>query len=340
MIALLCFCLFILMVSGMLTWFLRRYALLTHLLDIPNHRSSHIVPTPGGGGLAFVLCFNLVVLSLTFLRVIPFNLFLLFAGIGTLVAMLGFIDDYRPIPAKWRLTGHFAACGFALYLLGGMPAVSILSWTVATGLFSNILAVFYLVWLLNLYNFMDGIDGIAAVEAITVCSSGALLYFFHGFDIAMLLPIGLAVSVGGFLFWNFPVARIFMGDAGSGFLGFVLGMFSLMAATINANFFWSWLILLGVFIVDASITLLRRAMTGKRLSEAHCSHAYQHACRYYGSHRAVTLRVLAINLLWLLPMAIAVANNLIGGFSGLFIAYTPIIVLAFVFNAGKEGSTS
>lgn len=337
MIALAGFCLFILGASCAVTWFLRRYALLTNLLDIPNHRSSHVIPTPRGGGLAFVFCFILVVLSLTLLKLIPFTLFILFAGIGAFIATIGFIDDHRHIPAKWRLLAHFAACALALYLFGGMPEIS---WILPVGLICNIVAIVYLVWLLNLFNFMDGIDGIAAIEAISVCLGGALLYFFHGHGTPMLLPIALAFSVGGFLIWNFPPARIFMGDAGSGFLGFSLGMFSIQAATISASFFWSWLILLGVFTVDATITLLYRAITGKRVFDAHCNHGYQHACRRYGSHRAVTLSVLAINLLWLLPLALAVGNNQLDCYTGLFIAYTPIILLAFKFHAGKEISVS
>lgn len=337
MAALTGFCLFILSTSCAVTWFLRRYALLTNLMDVPNHRSSHVVPTPRGGGLAFVFCFTLVVLSLTLLKLIPFTLFMLFAGLGAFVATLGFIDDHRHIPAKWRLIGHFAACSLALYLLGGMPEMG---WIIPGGLLGNLVAIVGLTWILNLYNFMDGIDGLAAIEAISVCLGGALLYFMHGYDIAMLLPIALALSVGGFLIWNFPPARIFMGDAGSGFLGFALGAMSIQAATIDTRFFWSWLILLGVFIVDASITLLVRASRGQRVFDAHCTHAYQHAARHYGTHRAVTLRVLAINVFWLLPLAIAVGNSWFNCLVGLFMAYTPIIIIAFKFNAGKKMGVS
>ena len=327
---------FILIASCALTWAFRRYALINSLLDIPNHRSSHVEPTPRGGGLAFVFCFILVVLSLAYLKIIHSTMFITLVGFGTFIAILGFLDDHRSISAKWRLPGHFIACGFALYFLGGMPDITIFSWTLSAGLLTNVFAVFYLAWLLNLFNFMDGIDGIAAVEAVTVCLSGVLIYFLHHHDIEMLLPFSLAVSVSGFLFWNFPPARIFMGDAGSSFLGFVLGLFSIQAAQITPSFFWSWLILLGVFIVDASVTLLRRAVNGERVIDAHRNHAYQHACRYYGKHRAVTLRVLIINLSWLLPLAIAVSNDVIDGFIGLLIAYIPLVFLAFKFNAGKH----
>jgi len=117
----------------------------------------------------------------------------------------------------------------------------------------------YIVWLLNLYNFMDGIDGIASIEAITVCIVGSTLYWlcFPGSTIwaASLL---LIASVTGFLFWNYPPARVFMGDAGSGFLGVTLAVFAVSSVTLGQRFFWVWTILLGVFVVDATTTLLRR----------------------------------------------------------------------------------
>jgi Fuc2NAc and GlcNAc transferase len=217
-----------------------------------------------------------------------------------------------------------------------MPAIPLLGWTLASGLIINILGVFYLVWLLNLYNFMDGIDGIAALEALVICVAGAILYYVTDNTTAAFLPLSLAVAVAGFLFWNFPPARIFMGDAGSGFLGLILGILSIQAATVEANFFWSWLILLGVFIVDATVTLLRRGISGEIHFEAHCSHAYQHASRYYGKHRTVTLGVLLIDLLWLFPIAIAVGLNIINGSLGLVIAYFPLYILALKFKAGKK----
>ncbi|MNJ60286.1 putative undecaprenyl-phosphate N-acetylglucosaminyl 1-phosphate transferase [compost metagenome] len=149
------------------------------------------------------------------------------------------------------------------------------------------------------------------------------------------MPLLLALAVVGFLIWNFPPARIFMGDAGSGFLGIVLGIFSLQAAWINSNLFFAWLILLGVFIVDATVTLFRRLLRGEKVYEAHRSHAYQFASRKYGRHLPVTLAVLVINLVWLIPLAVAVALEALAPWLGLVISYTPLIYLAFSFKAGQ-----
>ena len=149
------------------------------------------------------------------------------------------------------------------------------------------------------------------------------------------LNLLMFAAVTGFLVWNFPPAKIFMGDAGSGFLGLMLGALALYSAHIEAVMLWVWLILLGIFIVDATFTLLRRLLRGEKVYEAHRSHAYQYASRQYGSHLSVTLSVLLINLFWLAPWSVAVALGAIGGAFGLIIAYVPILWLAWYFHAGE-----
>ena len=182
---------------------------------------------------------------------------------------------------------------------------------------------------------MDGIDGLASVEAITVAVGGALLYALIGLPALAVAPLLLAAAVGGFLLWNFPPARIFMGDVGSGFLGIMLGGLAFQAAAVAPQLLWGWLILLGVFVVDATFTLFRRLLRGERLDQAHRTHAYQYASREYGAHRPVTLAVLAINVLWLLPWACVVALGYIDGLLALFIAYLPLALLAVRFKAGQ-----
>jgi Fuc2NAc and GlcNAc transferase len=182
---------------------------------------------------------------------------------------------------------------------------------------------------------MDGIDGIASVEAVCVCIGAAVIYALSGFVDLIWLPLLLAAAVLGFLVWNFPPAKIFMGDAGSGFLGIILGLLSLQAASISSQLLWAWLILLGVFIVDATVTLIRRLVRGDKVYEAHRSHAYQFASRKYGKHLAVTSAVGVINLFWLLPVAICVTQFGLDGAIGVIVAYIPLAVLALKFNAGE-----
>jgi Fuc2NAc and GlcNAc transferase len=327
-------------VALFLTGALRRYALVCSLIDIPNARSSHSVPTPRGGGVAIVLSFLLALPLLATMGLVAWPLAWALLGSGGGVAVLGFLDDHGHIAARWRLLGHFVAAIWALFWLGGLPPTVMFGFTIDLGWSGHALAAVYLVWLLNLYNFMDGIDGIASFEAICVCLGGALLYVLLGFagstqPTEFVVPLLLAAAVAGFLFWNFPPARIFMGDAGSGFLGITLGVLSLQAAWVAPQLLWSWLIMLGVFIVDATFTLLRRLIRGDKVYEAHRSHAYQYASRRFGGHLPVTLAVAALNLFWLLPIALWVGWGGLDGLVGLVFAYAPLIGLAVKYKAGK-----
>jgi Fuc2NAc and GlcNAc transferase len=166
-----------------------------------------------------------------------------------------------------------------------------------------------------------------------------LVYWLVGAGALIWAPLLLAAAVLGFLCWNFPPARIFMGDAGSGFLGIILGILSLQAAWSDPQLLWVWLILLGVFIIDATFTLLRRLLRGDKIYEAHRSHAYQFAARQMGRHLPVTLAVIVINLVWLLPIAISVAVLGVDGLLGLILAYAPLLLLAIKFHAGELEKT-
>ncbi|VEG90370.1 MraY family glycosyltransferase [Legionella spiritensis] len=322
--------------AALLTGLIRRYALATDLLDIPNDRSSHALPTPRGGGLSFVLCFMASMLMLGKQGVIPPGELYVFIGPCFIVAMLGFLDDRFHLSAVWRLAGHFMMAVLAIYLLRGFPVFFEMTPYVVSGYLLCVFVVFYLVWLLNLFNFMDGIDGLAAAESICVCAGGALLYYIHGQASLAVPPLLLAVAVGGFLIWNFPPARIFMGDVGSGFLGFVIGVFSLQAAMAHGTLFWGWVILAGVFITDATLTLIRRGLAGERVFEAHRSHAYQQAVQYAGKHWPVTVSVILINAAWLFPWALLVALERVSVITGITIAYAPLLLTAIKFNAGKK----
>lgn len=319
-----------------LTGSIRRYAVAKNIIDIPNHRSSHNVPTPRGGGVAFIITFLLAIPLVGDRSAVISPVCIALVGAGLSVAALGFIDDRWHIAARWRLLGHFVTSLFALYCLGGVPAILFGNFLLSPGMLLNILALLYLVWLLNLYNFMDGIDGIAGIEAMSVCLGGAFLYGLTGDALLMGLPLALAAAVAGFLWWNLPSARIFMGDAGSGFLGLILGILSIQAAMVHSQLFWCWLILLGVFIVDSTLTLLYRLLRGCKVYEAHRSHAYQKALCYFSGHIGVTFSVLLINMVWLFPLAVLVALGMVPGFSGLMMAYAPLVMLTVKLKAGRE----
>lgn len=309
------------------------YAPQWRLMDIPNERSSHAVSTPKGGGLGLVIAFLAGLLGLWAIGALPFAALIALAGGGLPVAAIGLVDDRGHVAVGLRLAVHFLAAGWALAWLGGIPPLPIGDGALDFGPIGPALGLLFIVWLLNLYNFMDGIDGIAGVEAVTVAGGAALLYLLFGDGESWPGPAVLAMAAAGFLVWNWPPASIFMGDVGSGFVGYALAVFALSPAGNVLNP-WVWGILLGVFLADATFTLVRRLLTGQRVSQAHRVHAYQHAARRFQSHRTVTLAVAGINLFWLLPLA-GCAARWPGVGPWLFaLAYLPLLGAAVWLGAG------
>ena len=324
--------------SWLLTSWARRYALATELIDRPNERSSHTVPTPRGGGVAIVVSFVALVVATGLMGDLSPQMATALAGGGLVVALVGFVDDRAPLPARWRFLVHCLASAAVLWLMGGIPPVPLFGFDIDLGWPGLALAAVYLVWMTNLYNFMDGIDALASIEAITVALGGALCWWLATDHPQWPLCVALAACTAGFLVWNLPPARIFMGDAGSGFLGFVLGVFSLWTAHQATQVFWCWFILLGCFMVDATTTLVRRVRRGERFHEAHRSHAYQVAARQVGSHGKVSMSVGVINMAWLLPVALLVATKRLDGTTGVLIAYGPLVWAAFKLKAGDRAA--
>lgn len=325
--------------SALLTGIVRRLALARGLLDVPNARSSHIEVTPRGGGLAMMLVATAASIALAYLGRIPLDLFLALVGGGTAVAAIGFMDDRRPMPAWLRLVVHVSAAIWALAWIGAPAAVRVGAQIIPLGWAGAILTTLGIVWTLNLFNFMDGIDGIAASEAIFMACGGALLMLGSGTSTgAATVGLILGATCCGFLLWNWPPAKIFMGDVGSGYLGYVIAILILSAARDNSNAVWVWLILGGAFFVDATVTLVRRTVGGDRIFEAHRSHAYQWLARRWGSHRRVTVALTALNLLWLFPCAYL---TLLYPSRAAWIALaslTPLVIAAIAAGAGRRES--
>jgi Fuc2NAc and GlcNAc transferase len=325
--------------ASVLTDWFRKYALRSSLVDVPNWRSSHTVPTPRGGGVAIVFATSAGLLVAWALGVASRLPVLALVGAGSIVAAVGYADDRRGLSARWRLLGHFVSAAWLLHWSGGAPPIFPFQGGNVSQLFYSILAAVGIVWLTNLTNFMDGIDGIAAAEVVTVSLGGWLLWRVTGTGAgSRVLPLLLASAVAGFLTWNWPPAKIFMGDVGSGFLGICLAGLVLQAGWMAPSLFWAWIVLIGTFAVDSTVTLSRRILTGKTFYHPHRTHAYQHAAQRLGSHQAVTLLVCAINLFWLLPVAYLVASGLLVGPAAVLLAYGPLAIVAFKLDAGVEVS--
>jgi Fuc2NAc and GlcNAc transferase len=288
------------------------------LLHEPNDRSSHIQLVPHGGGLAMVLAFALALAVLDVTGVLDWRYTNCLLVAGCLLAGLGLWDDISPLPAGYRLIGQGVAVIAALMVpVHVVAALSLPSW-LALGI-----AALLLLWWINLFNFMDGIDGLAASEALFICAGAALLVVASSpfpAPESVFVMLLLMAALAGFLSLNWPPAQVFMGDVGSTFLGYVLGIFALDSISSDQLPMVTWLVLGSVFWVDSTVTLLRRMLGGERWHSAHRSHAYQRyagsLARYYqrrgrqsvtqgraSAHRTVTMVAMTINILWLLPLA-------------------------------------
>lgn len=294
--------------AALLTGTVRRYALARSILDHPNERSSHAVPTPRGGGLAIAAACLGGIAAATAAGVVPAGAAAALLGGGVLVAGIGWVDDHRHVPAPVRAAVHLTAAAWAVHWLGGLPALRLGTVTLELGWAGALLAAVGIVWCVNLFNFMDGIDGIAGGEALSVGLAGGALLLWqgaHGLAAAAWL---VAAAGGGFLVWNWAPARIFMGDVGSGLLGYLFAVLALASERAEAVPLLAWLLLGGVFIFDATATLVRRMGRGERWHQAHRSHAYQRLVRGGWSHARTAGAVLGVNAVLALLAAAAVAR--------------------------------
>ena len=291
-----------------------------HLLAQVNERSSHVVPTPTMGGVAIVLvCLGYLLVPVFYVPGITLPLAL---ALGS-VAFVGLVDDLRPMSRRLRMLVHLFSAGFALYALQGSSEIP--WWQMG-------LAWFAVVWFLNLYNFMDGIDGMAAVQSLTFVVgvmllsggvpgwAGELLWVFAGASLA-------------FLGFNWPPARIFMGDVGSGFSGLLIGLFAIYLAWQEILPLIANLILLAGFWFDATYTLCVRMFSGQPFTQAHRSHLYQRLAQRRG-HLWTTTGYLLVNLCWFLPLAYTSTQFPNLALLSLLIAVLPMAFLCYLFRAG------
>lgn len=317
------------------TELLRRYALSYGVLDQPNARSSHQRPTPRGGGLAMVIAFLLALTWLWGEQLLTLAEWAGLTGGSAALAATGFADDHKPLSPGLRWAVHWASAFWALWMFGRGLSIDFSLFRVAQPWLALPLAALVVVWMVNLFNFMDGIDGIAGSEALFVALLSAAWLEYSGAGLGWVLAaLALAAASAGFLTRNWPPAKIFMGDVGSGFLGFSLSALMIGGVARYDASPWPWLISIGVFFVDATYTLFHRLRRGQKLANAHRSHAYQILSRRWGGHRPVTLAVNALNLLWLAPLAAAAAYW--RGLGPLLwaVAMLPLVYIAWRTNAG------
>lgn len=281
--------------SAVATAAVRRYAIARSMFDRPNERSSHTVPTPRGGGLGIAFVVSAGVLACAGAGVLAPRLAAAFGGGGLVVAGVGWLDDRRGLGALPRAGAHAVAAVWTLLWLGGLPTLQVGGWTVPLGTAGLALGALFIVASINFYNFMDGIDGIAAGQAVVAGCGGAALCAMRGATGPAAVALLVAAASAGFLRWNWSPARIFMGDVGSGLLGFLFAALAVAGERVGGVPLVSWVLLLAPFFADAVLTLGRRVARGERWYTAHRRHAYQRAVQAGMSHARVSCITIALS---------------------------------------------
>jgi UDP-N-acetylmuramyl pentapeptide phosphotransferase/UDP-N-acetylglucosamine-1-phosphate transferase len=297
-------------------------------LDYPNERSLHERPTPRGGGLAILVALFAVGTVAVVAYGASRNIGWLASG-ALVVAFVSFLDDRFHVHPGLRVSVHAGAA--VLLMLGGLaperidlPGVDL----VLPGWLGLPLGVLYVVWMVNLYNFMDGIDGLAAGMAVIGFGCFALMSSSAGHETLAAINAVAAAAAGGFLGFNFSPARIFMGDVGSSLLGFMAAALSLWAAREGIFPLWVGVLVFSPFVVDATVTLLLRAWRRERVWEAHRTHFYQRLVRHGWDHRRTALCEYVLMILCALSAVAAGHLSAVG--QGLLLAAWTLVYVTLI----------
>lgn len=323
--------------SFIITYVMKSYANKKGMHALISDRSSHKTLTPHGGGVAIVISFISAVLVGYYFDYFDFDITLSIILCGGVIALVGLYDDHKPTSALSRLIIQLICATTAIIVLGGLPKIHYGVFSLEFGHIGYIIGILFLVWMTNLYNFMDGIDGFASLEAMTTTGCMVIVLMVSTeFESIWHLNNLLVASVLGFFFWNFPKAKIFMGDVGSYFLGFVSGVIMIKSWNFNIDIIFSWVIMLAVFITDSTYTLINRVLRKKKFYLPHRSHAYQIASRKLKSHVKVSVLLVIINILWLFPLAFFVATKQLHPLTGLAFSYLPLTIMVWFIGAGVD----
>lgn len=294
---------FLIVVSYLLTWIIKNYSTKNNILDIPNDRSSHSFPTPVGGGLAIVISWYIGITFLFCTGTLDHNLYFALLS-GILLAGIGLLDDIFGLRPLIRLAAQTSTAIISLILLQGIQPVLFFGKDIFPMFIIYALTIIGMVWFINLYNFLDGIDGYASFEAIAL---GLAFYLFTG----QIISLVLCASVVGFLIWNWPKARIFMGDVGSTQLGFIIVVLGIYFHNEHKLSFIYLIILSAPFWFDATLTLIRRWRNKEKLSQAHKKHIYQRLVQSGFSHLKTDILLSFVNLIFILLVFISIKFNML-----------------------------
>ena len=323
-------------ISFLGTYLYRKIAISRNILANLNFRTLHINPVPVGGGIIFSMVFVVGLFYHWWLNQSSNNLFLVLAVGGGAAALFGFLDDLKDIRAMKKFAVQFLLSVWTLFWIDGGPLLFI-DWI--PSLVSIPVTILFLVWMMNGYNFMDGIDGMAISGAVFV--SGTMIWVLlwtHPESEFIIVMALLLASSSAFMLFNWPPASIFMGDAGSTFLGYLFGPLILVTVMVGDVTIWTWLVVFGYFFADIIVTQIMRVILVKKWYLAHRSHAYQNLARITGSHLKVTGGVVLYNLVWVLPLTLWSALSPEIALYAVVLAVLPGIVFAYRYGPRLSSS--
>jgi UDP-N-acetylmuramyl pentapeptide phosphotransferase/UDP-N-acetylglucosamine-1-phosphate transferase len=267
---------------------IRAGALRRRLLDIPNQRSLHLQPTPRGAGVALVLVVVAGASIAMLLSAVASRPVLSMLAGAVVVAAAGLADDLRGVSAMKRLAVHVAA---AVALIGVVGPIAPESFALRGGVavygLAAVLTLWWVVGLTNAYNFMDGIDGIAGGQAVVAGLAWAVIGVLAGDAAIAMLGLLVGAASLGFLFQNWSPAKIFLGDVGSVFLGYIFASLTVIASQLTPALALAGVLVVWPFVFDSGLTLLRRVRRREPLMTAHRSHLYQRLVIAGASHNRV-----------------------------------------------------
>lgn len=314
----------------------KKIAINNNIIAIKNHRTLHLSSTPKGGGIVFSFLFFLSIIFIWWSWQLPRELFIIFGVGGMFASIFGFIDDIKNIRAIFKLIVQIF---LALWVIYWLENAGMLEFDWIPKFLVLPFLLFFVVWIINAYNFIDGIDGLAASGAIFISLTLTFSLIINNGPIEIMsIFVLIAAVVSGFLLFNWPPATIFMGDSGSVFLGYIFGSM-LLFTTLSGNIsIWSWLTVFGYFFADTTLTQIIRVVLVKKWYLPHRSHAYQNLARITGSHLKVTSGIVFYNLLWVLPLTLLSALWPEVGVVTAILSIMPALVLAFKYGPAFSSS--
>jgi len=298
------------LISMSATAMVLKYLIKKAIYDLPNERSSHTIATPRGGGIGILIAVFPALLLTQWISQTPIAAYqpVLFCAFG--LALLSWLDDLKNLGPLIRFATQIAAVTFCLYFIpaneGGFLGGFIPLWA------EKIILGIGWVWFINLFNFMDGIDGISGVEIISIAAGIILIAVLAQLNLEYIhAGLILAGGAAGFLRWNWHKAKVFMGDVGSVPLGFLLGW--LLISLAGEGFVIAGIIISLYYLMDATLTLIKRALRGEKVWQAHREHYYQKATQAGRTHDWVVIRIAIVNVALLICVWVSFTLSMTAG---------------------------